>query len=390
MTTGWNDCYIKYKTDINGTYCSGNAFPSCGSGYYSNGAGLCYKDCKLGYKGVASICWGTCPTDMTDFGVGCAKKSYIPAPVGGETPYGSCSYPVSTISSTTSYSPADTQDLAIGTTYSGAASAGKGCVPNIIGTQPGSGNAWAVSKSFKWDNAEFDFALGNSCSLCSGCYGSECTGGFAISGARPSIKRKAYTGSVVECCTTGAKLEGTKTCDPKYRSTHAERVNNCANDGMDTFCDNPINYNKTQFCKDNYKQIPIATKDLTSFGTCSANCGGGNQTRVCLINTAAGNTVKALRKSVLEKTFMSDREYLYEPVAETADGEQKYHIYQDDCAGKPLEQECNTKNCVIFALETNRVLQAFLFLLFVFVAGYFFYKKNDFMGGNRPIMDKYN
>ncbi len=370
MTTGWNDCYPWYDPVIKTEYCSNSSIPSCPSGYYAN-AGLCYKNCKDGYKSVGTVCWGSCPSDMTDFGVGCTKKSYIPSPVGGELPYGSCNYPISSIPSSTSstYSPSDTQDLGLGEIYNGTATSGKGCVPNITGTQAGSGNAWAVSKGFKWDNAEFDFALGNSCGLCSGCYGNECSGIHAISGVRPTVKRKAYTGDVVNCCTTGAKLDGNKTCDPKFRTSNASRVEACGTAGMDTYCDNSTNYSKNQFCKDNYKQIPTASKNLSSFGSCSASCGGGNQTRTCQVSTNS-STVKALRKSILEKSFMSDREYLYEPV----ETEQNYYIYQDDCAGQPLQQECNTENCAIYAIKTNKILQIFLFLIFIIIGGGVLYK----------------
>ncbi len=41
-------------------------------------AGLCYPKCASGMKGVGPVCWQSCPSSMTDHGVGCTK----PAPYG--------------------------------------------------------------------------------------------------------------------------------------------------------------------------------------------------------------------------------------------------------------------------------------------------------------------
>ena len=45
---------------------------------------------------------------------------------------------------------------------------------------------------------------------------------FAVTGGRePTIRRKiigGYTGNITNCCISSAKLDGNKTCDPKYRS----------------------------------------------------------------------------------------------------------------------------------------------------------------------------
>jgi hypothetical protein len=66
-------------------------------------AGLCYKHCKDGYKGVGPVCWRRCPQGMKDIGVSCAKHSYgrgagHPLICGAEKPdkigalcYGACS-----------------------------------------------------------------------------------------------------------------------------------------------------------------------------------------------------------------------------------------------------------------------------------------------------------
>jgi len=39
-------------------------------------AGLCYKPCPTGYKGVGPVCWGICPANTTDIGITCQKKTY--------------------------------------------------------------------------------------------------------------------------------------------------------------------------------------------------------------------------------------------------------------------------------------------------------------------------
>ena len=36
-----------------------------------NRAGLCYKPCKAGWKGVGPVCWSTCPKGSTDCGALC-------------------------------------------------------------------------------------------------------------------------------------------------------------------------------------------------------------------------------------------------------------------------------------------------------------------------------
>lgn len=36
-------------------------------------AGLCYKSCRAGYKGVGPVCYGTCPSEFKDIGLFCEK-----------------------------------------------------------------------------------------------------------------------------------------------------------------------------------------------------------------------------------------------------------------------------------------------------------------------------
>lgn len=49
----------------------------CASDHPDKDAGLCYKKCPPGFKGIATVCWGKCPPDnFTDAGVDCTKKSY--------------------------------------------------------------------------------------------------------------------------------------------------------------------------------------------------------------------------------------------------------------------------------------------------------------------------
>lgn len=75
-----------------------------------------------------------------------------------------------------------------------------------------------------------EFELGphqvSGCSACRfnyGMYGvnaSKCPGN-TVAGREPTIRRKiigGYTGDVLNCCLSTAKLDGNKTCDPKYRS----------------------------------------------------------------------------------------------------------------------------------------------------------------------------
>ncbi|MBS1873370.1 MAG: hypothetical protein JSU00_09145 [Acidobacteria bacterium] len=46
----------------------------CGPGKEYD-AGLCYRRCPAGMKGVGPVCWGTCPAGYTDVGAGCAKPA---------------------------------------------------------------------------------------------------------------------------------------------------------------------------------------------------------------------------------------------------------------------------------------------------------------------------
>ena len=45
--------------------------------YPDKDAGLCYKDCKSGYKGVATVCWEKCKSGYTDTGAFCTRPAKI-------------------------------------------------------------------------------------------------------------------------------------------------------------------------------------------------------------------------------------------------------------------------------------------------------------------------
>lgn len=62
---------------MKGTYGRGvGTIPtSCPGGQYD--AGLCYKNCNSGYKGVGPVCWNTCPSGKAACGAGCATSSSV-------------------------------------------------------------------------------------------------------------------------------------------------------------------------------------------------------------------------------------------------------------------------------------------------------------------------
>lgn len=99
---------------------------------------------------------------------------------------------------------------------------GKGCGPNIEGTQGGSCVDRLRQRGFGYpSNGEFDWGgTGSACSMCScavngyGC--DNCSGSQAIGGRRGTVKRIAYTGDIKECCKTQTHLLNGKTCDPRY------------------------------------------------------------------------------------------------------------------------------------------------------------------------------
>ena len=78
----WQDPCPSDTTDI-GVACTKDTkgrgvgtIPTCGPGQYQSG-GLCYPNCKPGYKGVGPVCWqDPCPPDTTDTGVSCTKNTY--------------------------------------------------------------------------------------------------------------------------------------------------------------------------------------------------------------------------------------------------------------------------------------------------------------------------
>lgn len=105
---------------------------------------------------------------------------------------------------------------------------GRGCGPDIGGTQGGSCYDWLSKRGFGWpNNGEFNWGgIGNSCSMCSDVgkgYGCDnCSGAEAIGGKRGSVKRIAFTADDKLCCKQQIKMINGKTCDPKYLKNYED------------------------------------------------------------------------------------------------------------------------------------------------------------------------
>jgi hypothetical protein len=118
----------------------------------------------------------------------------------------------------TAHTPAklvDLQDLAIGETWtSPTGCAGNGGNDDTYNTAIRTGLSWP-------NNGEFEFGgQGVQCNTCSLNHGAEapcCGASFPVAGVRALVRRKAFKGDAYNCCISGAKLDGTTTCDPKYR-----------------------------------------------------------------------------------------------------------------------------------------------------------------------------
>jgi len=50
--------------------------PNCAPGQDKD-AGLCYKKCPAGFKGVGPVCWGTCKEGYTNDGMTCRRNAHI-------------------------------------------------------------------------------------------------------------------------------------------------------------------------------------------------------------------------------------------------------------------------------------------------------------------------
>lgn len=125
----------------------------------------------------------------------------------------------------------------------------KGCGPAVSGVQGGSCYDWLKKRGFGWpENGEFAWGgMGSNCSMCSDVangYGCDnCTGGKAIGGKRGTVKRVAYLGDKVKCCTQQVPLVDGKTCDPKYRTQFS--TSDC-DEAMASYCQG--NTLKTPIC----------------------------------------------------------------------------------------------------------------------------------------------
>jgi len=58
-----------------GSYGRGAGTPLVCTSDQEEDAGLCYKQCNSGYKGVGPVCWGSCPAGMTSCGAMCVASS---------------------------------------------------------------------------------------------------------------------------------------------------------------------------------------------------------------------------------------------------------------------------------------------------------------------------
>ena len=85
----WKPCPAGYKNDgatcrkdaeiiTKDSYGRGVGRPMpCRDDYQDRQAGLCYKNCKEGYKGVGPVCWRFCTEGFTDDGATCRKNAHI-------------------------------------------------------------------------------------------------------------------------------------------------------------------------------------------------------------------------------------------------------------------------------------------------------------------------
>jgi hypothetical protein len=82
----WGSCAAGYTDDgatcrkdaiifAKNTYGRGAGSPMICSSNLEYDAGLCYTPCGAGMDGIGPVCWGVCPADMVQCGVGCAKSS---------------------------------------------------------------------------------------------------------------------------------------------------------------------------------------------------------------------------------------------------------------------------------------------------------------------------
>jgi hypothetical protein len=193
----------------------------------------------------------------------------------------------------------DIYNLGIGETYSGVA----GCLqegPNV--------NILAKSLNFNPDpfnTGEFEFTLGENCTICSHCWGAECAKGIA--GKRPSIKRIKFNADPAACCSASDPIVNGRTCDPKYRAGNTNREKNC-NEHFLKLCEYD---NNKAGC---HKAFPTAVKKLLDYGKCSKECDGGNRSRKCEV--------------VPDVSHFSD-----------------YYITNDECSGLEMSEDCNQFEC---------------------------------------------
>jgi hypothetical protein len=161
-----------------------------------------------------------------------------------------------------------------------------GCVPNISGTQDGSGYVVALKNGFYYPNSEFEWGgLYGSCALCSFKYGySDCS--CTIGGKKPTMRRKAgvagYSADGNICCLNMNSTEGNLTCDPKYRGGYNSPDCNstytayCTNpkymfsDKCNTFCaKNPALCNYANGCA---VTGTGSSNDIVGSGICNSWC----------------------------------------------------------------------------------------------------------------------
>lgn len=164
---------------------------------------------------------------------------------------------------------------------------GQGCVPDILGTQGGSGYDWAMKRGFGFPgNGEFEFGLGEGCQMCSDPlegYGCEANGCKSIGGRRPVVKRVDYKADPVACCIKGNMTENGATCAPEYRGMASSGCNSV----MQNYCTPDKVF--TGDCEP-WANANMQLSRASALAYCTANPGDDKCKSFCNKLSASGDT----------------------------------------------------------------------------------------------------